>query len=134
MQRILSIAFALAVTVIGMNEAHAAKPRNNPGLPKVDFQMGQITPVGQGLAIPVKNGGFETSPRNSVTVAIYDLRSRRLLMTKSLDLQVLQPNQTRRLIIVPPNPGQAILVRAIVDPSNRVAETNERNNSTASQH
>ena len=90
--------------------------------------------VSQGLAIPVTNRGFVISPNTTVTVAIYDLRSRRLLTTKSLSVPAMQPNQTRRVIVVPPSPGQAILVRATVDPRNRVKETNERNNSTASQH
>ncbi|MAT72954.1 MAG: hypothetical protein CMJ58_26020 [Planctomycetaceae bacterium] len=34
----------------------------------------------------------------------------------------------------PPNTGRKILVRATVDPGNRVQESNERNNTTASKH
>ncbi len=134
MKRILFIMLGLAVAVISLQEAHAQKPRQNPGLPKVDFQIGQIQPLGQGLAIPVTNRGFVISPSNTVSVAIYDLQSRRLLMTKSLRLSAIQPNQTKRVIVVPPSSGKAIMVRATVDPRNRVPETNERNNATASRH
>ncbi len=134
MKRILFIMLGLAVAVISLQDANAQKPRNNPGLPKVDYKIGRIQPVGQGLSIPVTNRGFVIAPNNTVSVAIYDLRSRRLLTTKSLNLPAIQPNQTRRVIFVPPTPGQAIMVRAKVDPRNRVAESNERNNATASQH
>ena len=129
MQRILTIMFGLTLVVSNLQETHA----QDPGLPKVDFQVGQIQPVGQGLAIPVTNGGFAMSPNTTVSVVIYDMQ-RRLLKTESLNVPAIQPNQTRRVIFVPPSPGQAIMVRAIVDPGNRVQETNERNNQTASQH
>ena len=134
MQRILTMVLGLAVAVIGVQQAHAKAPRNNPSLPKVDYQIGQITPLGQGLSIPVTNRGFVTSPKTAVSVAIYDRQSRRLLTTKFIDVPAIQSNQTRRVIVVPPSPGQPIVVRAMVDPGNRVPETNERNNQTASQH
>lgn len=127
-------ALALTVTALGIQSANAQKPRNNPGLPKVDFQVGQITPVGQGLAIPVKNLGFERSPGTTVHVTIWDLQSRRLLKAQSFNVSALFPNQTQRVIVVPQNQGKRVLVRARVDPNNRVAESNERNNQVASQH
>jgi subtilase family serine protease len=82
----------------------------------------------------VANRGFATAPNTTVAVVVYDLQSRRLLMAKSLNVPATQPNQTRRAIVVPPQTGQAILVRATVDPGNRVPESNERNNVTASRH
>ena len=134
MKRLLAILFGLTLTVGILPETHAQNPRQDPGLPKVDFQMGPIQPVGQGLAIRVTNGGFVRSPGTTVSVAIYDSQSRQLLTTKSLNVPPMQPNQTRRLIVVPPSPGQSILVRATIDPGNRVPETNERNNQIASRH
>lgn len=100
----------------------------------MDYLIGQIRPLGQGLAIPVTNAGFAMSPKTSISVAIYDLQSRRLLATKNVAVAALHPNQTRRAIVVPPNTGRKILVRATVDPGNRVQESNERNNTTASKH
>jgi len=134
MQRIMFILFSLTLTVISLQQAHAQQPRQNPGLPKVDYAIGRIQPLGQGLAIPVTNRGFVISPNTTVTVAIYDLRTRQLLTSRSLSVPAIRPNQTHRAIIVPPSKGRAIMVRAKVDPGNRVRESNERNNATASQH
>ncbi|WP_425400545.1 CARDB domain-containing protein [Aeoliella sp.] len=121
--------FGLAVAVSSIGEAQAAN-----GLPKVDFQIGQIYPLGQGLAIPVKNGGFVRSPGTTVSVAIYDGQSRQLLMTKILSVAAMQPNQSRRVIVVPPSNAQSVVVKATIDPGNRVQETNENNNMTSSRH
>ncbi|MCA9240324.1 MAG: hypothetical protein KDA37_09000 [Planctomycetales bacterium] len=89
--------------------------------------------MGQGLAVPVKNIGFERSPATSITIVLYNAKSRQLLSTKSFNLPPMQPGQTRRSIVVPPQ-GVPVSVRAIVDPSNRVPETNEGNNSVVSRH
>jgi len=130
MQRILSITLGLAVALVGLQHGYA----QNSGLPKVDYKIGRIQPLGQGLAIPVTNRGFAISPQTRISVAIYNAQNRQLLTTKSLSVPAMQPNQTRRAIVVPPSPGQAILVRAMVDPGNQVQESNERNNKTASRH
>ena len=134
MQRISLLILGLTVSFIGLQQADAQQPRQNEGLPKVDYQIGRIQPLGQGLAIPVTNRGFVISPNTTVSVAIYDLRSRRLLTTKRLRVPAMHSGQTKRAIFVPPTPGQPIMVRATVDPGNRVRESNERNNSTASRH
>ena len=145
MKRILLVLFGIALAIGSQNEANAqtrktksrnkanAQARNNTGLPKVDFRIGPIRPVGQGLGISVTNRGFAMSPKSSVSVAVYDAKSRQLLMTKVLTLPATRPNQTRRVIFVPPA-GKLIMVRAKVDPQNRVAESNERNNEIASRH
>ncbi len=127
------VQFSVTLAVTSLSEAQAQQPRQNQGLPKVDFQIGQIQKLGQGIAISVTNRGLAMSPATTVSVAIHDLQSRRLLTTKSLSLPPMQPNQTRRVIVVPPSPGQPIMVRATVDPRNRVQESNERNNATASR-
>ena len=129
-QTILALLCA-TLFLTNLNETSAVQP---PTLPKVDYQVGRISPVGQGLAIPVTNGGFVMSPKTTVSIAIYELNGRRLLKSKNLSVAALKPNQTRRVIFVPPSPRQRILVRVKVDPGNKVQELNERNNSTASQH
>ena len=134
MQRILLIAVGLTLALGSLQHAHAQRSGQNQGLPKVDYQIGRIQPLGQGLAIPVTNRGFVMAPQTKVSVAIYNAQNRQLLTTKSLRLAAMQPNQTRRAIVVPPSPGQAILVRAMVDPGNQVQESNERNNQIASRH
>ena len=123
MKRLLLVLLTVTATAVCLQEANA-----DQGLPKVDFQLGQISPLGQGLAIPVKNGGFATSPQTGVSVAVY-AKNRQLLMTKFLSVPAIPAGQTRRVIFVPPQ-GQQISVRATVDPGNRVPETNERNNGT----
>ncbi len=134
MRRLFVTAMVLALAATGLQHAQAQKSGRNSGLPKVDYQIGRISPLGQGLAIPVTNRGFAMSPKTKMTVAIYDGKSRQLLESKSLTVAAMKPNQTRRTIVVPPRPGQPILVRATVDPRNQVQESNERNNSTASRH
>ena len=134
MYRILSMAIVFTLALIGQQQIHAQRSGQNPGLPKVDYQIGQIRPLGQGLSIPVTNRGFATSPQTKVSVAIYNAKNRQLITTKSLRLAAMRPNQMRRAIFVPPNPGQPILVRAMVDPGNQVQELNERNNKTSSRH
>ena len=126
----------LALTMVfGMlDRAEAGNPNPNNALPKVDYQVGRIRPLGQGLAIPVKNGGFVMSPKTTITVSIYERRTRRLLESKTLTVPAMHPNQTRRIIFVPPSPRQPILVRAKVDPRNQVQESNERNNEVVSNH
>ena len=133
MQRILITMFALTLSVTSLSDAHAQQRQRNQGLPKVDFQIVQIQKVGQAVAVSVKNGGFERSPATSVRITIYDGQNRQLLTTQTLSTAPLQPNQTRRVLMVPPNTGRPIMVRAKVDPGNRVQETNERNNETASR-
>lgn len=133
MKRVLLVLFGLSVVVGGMQEADAQRRRGNQGLPKVDFQIQPIYKVGQGLAAPVRNGGFERSPGAKLTVAIYDRQSRQLLKVESRQVAALQPGQTRREIVVPPT-RNPVLVRATIDPGNRVPETNERNNKVASHH
>mgnify|MGYP007073211211 FL=1 len=59
MKRILLVMLTLTAAVVSLQEANAQGRQNNQGLPKVDFQVGGIYKVGQALAIPVKNGGFE---------------------------------------------------------------------------
>ena len=133
MKRLLLVLLTLSAAAVSLQEANAQRGRNNnQGLPKVDFQVGQIQKVGQALAIPVKNGGFERSPATSVAITVWN-QNRQLIMTKSLSVAALQPGASRRVLFVPPQ-GQTIQVRAIVDPGNRVAETNERNNTIASRH
>ena len=134
MPRIMTIAMGLSLALLSLQQVHAQKSGENPGLPKVDYQIGRIQPVGQGFAIPVKNLGFEISPATKISVAIYNGQNRQLLTTKSLRVAPLKPNQSRRSIIVPPSPGQPILIRAMVDPGNQVKESNERNNQIASRH
>ena len=132
MKRMLLVMLTLSAAVIGLQDANAQGRRNNQGLPKVDFQVGGIYKVGQALAIPVKNGGFERSPATTVAVTVWN-QNRQLIMTKSLNVAPLQPGASRRVLFVTPQ-GQTVQVRAIVDPGNRVAETNERNNTIASRH
>jgi subtilase family serine protease len=127
MKPILSLAFCLTLALSSVSTADAQTPRNNPGLPKVDFVAGQISKVGQAVSINVTNRGFVRSPSTTVSVAVWDMQ-RRLIMTKSLNVTPLQPNQTTRVLFVPPNPSQQVMVRATVDPGNRIPETNERNN------
>ena len=132
MKRILLVMLTLTAAVVSLQEANAQGRQNNQGLPKVDFQVGGIYKVGQALAIPVKNGGFERSPATSVAVVVWNT-NRQIIMRTSLNVAPLQPGASRRVLFVPPQ-GQTVQVRAIVDPGNRVAETNERNNTTASRH
>ena len=134
MQRILSVALVLTLGLAGLQQAHAQRSNKNSALPKVDYKIGRIKPVGQGFAIPVTNRGFAMSPKTEIRVAIYDGQNRQLLGTQTLRVAPLKSNQTRRSIFVPPNPGQKILVRAMVDPRNQVAESNERNNQVVSRH
>lgn len=108
------------------------KPANKRGLPKVDFRAGPIRKLGQGLSISVTNQGTVMSPKSIVSVAVYDVKTRQLLMTKSLTLSAMRANQTSRVIFVPPQ-GKTIMVRAKVDPGNRVPELNERNNEIATR-
>ena len=133
MKRVLLVMLTLSAAAVTLHEVQAQQPRNSNGLPKVDFQVGRIQKVGMALAIPVTNGGFQRSPNTSVAVAIWDAQSRQLIMTKSLSVAALQPGQTRRVLVVPPQ-GKTVSVRATVDPGNRVQETNERNNVIASRH
>lgn len=123
MQRTLLVLFGLAMAAGSMQPAAA----QNRGLPKVDFQITQISPVGQGLAIYVKNGGFERSPGTGVSVVIYNSQ-RQIVKTQSLPVSALQPGQQTRVIVVPPLNLQSFMVKATVDPGNRVQESNERNN------
>ncbi len=134
MKRLLAIAVVMTLALTGLQQAQAQRSGRNADLPKVDYQIGRISPLGQGLAIPVTNRGFAMSPKTKMTVAIYDAKNRQLLQSKSLTVSAMKPNQTRRTIVVPPRPGQPILVRATVDPRNQVQESNERNNSIASRH
>ncbi|MEQ8615368.1 MAG: CARDB domain-containing protein [Lacipirellulaceae bacterium] len=134
MQRITSIALGLALATVSLQQANAAESGLNQQLPKVDYAIGRIKPVGQGFAIPVTNRGFAMSPQTTISVVIYNAQNRQLLATKNLRVAPLKSNQTRRSIFVPPTPGQAILVRAMVDPGNRVQESNERNNNVVSRH
>ena len=106
MKRMLFVLVALTVAVVSLQQAHAQGPRNNGGLPKVDYQLGQISRLGQGLQIPVTNRGFVTSPNTSVSVAVY-AKNRQLLMTKFLSVPAIPAGQTRRVIFVPPQ-GQTI--------------------------
>ena len=133
MRRTMTILFGLTLAVTILQETHAQNPRQNSGLPKVDYQIGPIRPLGQGVAVTVKNGGFEISPNTTVSVVVYDAQSRQVIMTKSLSVPPMQPNQTRRVIFVPPTPGQTIQVKATIDPGNQVQETNERNNQIATR-
>lgn len=133
MKRILTMILGLTVAAACAQNAHAQRPRNNPGLPKVDFHIGQISPLGQGIAIQVANRGFDVSPKNGVRVTVYDAQSRQLLTTKTLKLPAMRPNTNRRVIFVPPQTGKPIMVRAKVDPGNQVQESNERNNEIATR-
>ena len=63
-QTILALLCA-TLFLTNLNETSAVQPPTNTGLPKVDYQVGRISPVGQGLAIPVTNGGFVMSPKTS---------------------------------------------------------------------
>ena len=132
MKNLMLVLFGIAFTGFSQADLHAQN-RRNTRLPKVDFKIEQIKPVGQGLAISVTNRGFVMSPKSTVSVAVYDLKNRQLLQTKVLKLKATSPNQTRRIIFVPPA-GKSILVRAKVDPKNKVAESNERNNEITSRH
>lgn len=134
MQRFLLTAVVAAIALLGVRQTQAQKSGQNSGLPKVDYKIGRISPLGQGLAIPVTNRGFAMSPPTKVTVAIYDAKNRQLLTSKSLRVSAMKPNQTTRTIVVPPRPGQPIMVRAVVDPRNQVQESNERNNMVVSRH
>lgn len=127
MQRVLFALAGLVLAASSLPGAQAQQPRQNQGLPKVDFQIGQIGPLGQGIAIQVKNGGFAMSPPTSVSVNVHDVQSRRLLLAKSLNVPAMHPGQTRRVIVVPSS-TRGVMVRAQIDPRNRVPETNERNN------
>lgn len=132
MKRVLMVLIALACVAATQRESQAQNRRNRT-LPKVDLKINSIRPVGQGLAISVTNSGFVMSPKSGVSVAIYDGKTRQLLSVKSLSLQALQPNQTSRVIFVPPA-GKSILVRAKVDPGNKIPELNERNNELVTRH
>lgn len=134
MKRFLTIATVVTLSLASVQQSLARDAAQNTDLPKVDYQIGKIQPVGQGLAIPVTNRGFAMSPQTTVSVAIYNADNRQLIATKSLRVQAMRSNQTSRAIFVPPNVGHGIMVRAMVDPGNRVPESNERNNQTTSRH
>lgn len=134
MPRILSFVLGLALAFVSLQQANAIESRLNQQLPKVDYQLGRIKPVGQGFAIPVTNRGFVMSPKTTISVVIYSAKTRQFLATKNLPVAPLKSNQTSRAIFVPPQPGQAIVVRAMVDPANKVQESNERNNEIVSKH
>lgn len=134
MKSFTSLALGLTFALVGLAQANAADSGLNQQLPKVDYAIGRIKPVGQGFAIPVTNRGFALSPQTTISVAIYNAKNRQFLATKNLRVAPLKSNQTSRAIFVPPTPGQAILVRAMVDPGNKVQESNERNNSVVSKH
>ena len=127
MQRTLMVLFGLALAATSMQSVHAQNRGGNNSLPKVDFQVVQISPVGMGLAIHVKNGGFVRSSGTSVSVVIYNAQ-RQIVKTQSLAVSALQPGQQTRVIVVPPANLQSFMLKATVDPGNHVQESNERNN------
>ena len=131
MKRLLVAMFVLTVATVSLQEASAQRRQNNQGLPKVDFQATQIQKVGMALAVHVKNAGFERSPTTTVAVIVWNAQ-RQIIMRKSLNVAPLQPGASRRVLFVPPQ-GQTVMVKATVDPGNRVQETNERNNTIASR-
>lgn len=127
MKRLLFSVMGLAIVGIVAPEAQAQNG-SDPGIPKVDFRVGQLRVSDNRLAVQITNAGFAASPVTSLHIGVTDDPPRNKLFSKVVKVRPLQANQTRTMVISGMPAGRRMTITASVDPYKRVPELNEGNN------
>ena len=105
--------------------AQGGKPR---GIHKADWELGAFHLGKNSVQYRVTNLGFTTAPATSIQLTITNPQTSRQVYSAYKAQAALQPNASMTVSFTNLPKFQNGVIRAMVDPSNQVAEPSEKNN------